>query len=182
MSNHSLFRTIVQDMAFSAKKLNVKEKKLSIKTIFLMLISPEFRVVMSYRINSYLYRAGFERLSTVLYCFSKKKYSTDMHPKATIGVPFKVGHHMGIVIGPEVTIGNSCYFLNNVTFGNASVGGQDVMPTVGDEVIVGVGARILGGVSIGNGSIIGANSVVRSDIPAGEVWAGIPAKKIRCKL
>ncbi|USD60255.1 hypothetical protein J4N45_17445 [Vibrio sp. SCSIO 43140] len=181
MSNYSLFKTIAQDMAFSANKLTVKEKKLSVKMAFLMLISPEFRVVMSYRINSYLYRAGFERLSTVLYCFSKKKYSTDIHPKAQIGVPFKLGHHMGIVIGPEVTIGDGCYFLNSVSLGNANVGGQDVMPTVGDEVIVGVGARILGGVSIGNGSIIGANSVVRSDIPADEIWAGIPAKKIRSK-
>ena len=35
------------------------------------------------------------------------------------------------------------------------------------------------GVTIGEHAIGGAGSVVANDIPAGEIWAGNPAKKIR---
>ena len=34
------------------------------------------------------------------------------------------------------------------------------------------------GVHIGNGAVIGASSVVTHDVPAYEIWAGVPAKKI----
>ena len=41
-------------------------------------------------------------------------------------------------------------------------------------------ANITGkGVTIGEHAIVGAGSVVAKDIPAGEIWAGNPAKKLR---
>lgn len=48
-----------------------------------------------------------------------------------------------------------------------------------DGADIGVGAILLPGVHIGKGAIIGAGAVVNTDVPAGEVWAGVPAKKIR---
>jgi serine O-acetyltransferase len=33
-------------------------------------------------------------------------------------------------------------------------------------------------VRIGRGAIIGANSVVTCSVPDGEIWAGIPARKV----
>jgi gamma-carbonic anhydrase len=47
--------------------------------------------------------------------------------------------------------------------------------------LVGIGARILDHVVIGSQSLIGAGSVVRegTHVPAGELWAGIPAMKKR---
>lgn len=41
------------------------------------------------------------------------------------------------------------------------------------------GVIVLPGVTIGRGAIIGAGSVVREDVPDGEFWAGVPAKRIR---
>jgi maltose O-acetyltransferase len=50
---------------------------------------------------------------------------------------------------------------------------------IGSGVWIGFGATILHGVTIGENAVIGAGSVVRTDVPAGEMWAGIPAKCIR---
>ena len=50
--------------------------------------------------------------------------------------------------------------------------------TLEEGVIVGTGAKLLGQIRIGARAKIGANSVVLKDIPAGEVWAGVPAKNI----
>lgn len=47
------------------------------------------------------------------------------------------------------------------------------------DVWIGAGAIVLSGVTIGVGAVVGAGSVVTHDIPAYEVWAGNPAKKIR---
>lgn len=48
--------------------------------------------------------------------------------------------------------------------------------TIGKGVFIGGHCIILKGVTIGDGAVIGAGSVVTKDIPAGEIWAGNPAK------
>lgn len=50
---------------------------------------------------------------------------------------------------------------------------------IGRDVIVGVNSVILRGVRIGDGAVVGAGSVVVETIPAGEIWVGNPAKKLR---
>jgi len=34
------------------------------------------------------------------------------------------------------------------------------------------------GLTIGENALVGAGSVITKDVPAGETWAGVPAKKI----
>lgn len=48
-----------------------------------------------------------------------------------------------------------------------------------DGCDIGAGAIILPGAGVGEGAIIGAGAVVTGDIPLFEVWAGVPAHKIR---
>jgi acetyltransferase-like isoleucine patch superfamily enzyme len=50
---------------------------------------------------------------------------------------------------------------------------------IGRDVIVGVNSVILRGVRIGDGAVVGAGSVVVGTVPAGEIWVGNPAKKLR---
>ena len=46
---------------------------------------------------------------------------------------------------------------------------------IGKYVFIGADVTIMKGVSIGDFAVIGAGSVVRSNIPDNEVWAGNPA-------
>jgi len=51
--------------------------------------------------------------------------------------------------------------------------------TIENDVWIGIGAIIKAGVTIHNGAVVGAGSVVTHDVPAFEIWAGNPARKIR---
>lgn len=96
-------------------------------------------------------------------------------------------------IGPNTNVGNFALFSDNVNVigfdhvydipGNPTIlsGRPNIEPetTIGDDVWLGHGVTIIRGVSIGNGVIVAANSVVTRDIPSYEVWAGVPAKKIK---
>ena len=48
-----------------------------------------------------------------------------------------------------------------------------------NDVWIGMGCYIKAGVTIHNGAVVGMGSVVTHDIPAYEIWAGNPAKKIK---
>jgi len=50
-----------------------------------------------------------------------------------------------------------------------------------DGCDIGAGAIILPGVRIGEGAIVGAGSVVTCDVPPYEIWAGVPARRIRAR-
>lgn len=50
---------------------------------------------------------------------------------------------------------------------------------IGNRVFIGMNTIIANSVEIGNSAIVGAGSIVTKDIPAGEIWAGNPARFIR---
>lgn len=61
--------------------------------------------------------------------------------------------------------------------GNVDVPSKPV--NIGKRVFIGGHSIILKGVTIGDEAVIGAGSVVTKDVPAGEIWAGNPAKFIK---
>lgn len=53
---------------------------------------------------------------------------------------------------------------------------------IGNDVWIGEGCKIKSGVKIGDGAIIGMGSVVTKNIEPYSIYAGCPAKKIRCRF
>jgi serine O-acetyltransferase len=49
-------------------------------------------------------------------------------------------------------------------------------PRIGNRVNIGAGAKILGAVQVGDDADIGANAVVITDVPAGALAVGVPAR------
>jgi len=93
-----------------------------------------------------------------------------------ITTPMSIGAH--VLIAPRVFITDHSHRCRAGQ--PISRQGCDAKPVaIGDDVWIGTGATILSGVTIGNGAVIGAGAVVRCDVPAAEVWAGVPARKIR---
>ncbi len=80
-------------------------------------------------------------------------------------------------VNRSVSVGHDCKidFAVSVCAGAVLAGFVEI----GAAAFVGVGATILPQLSIGAGAVIGAGSVVTKDVPAGEVWAGVPARRIR---
>jgi maltose O-acetyltransferase len=108
---------------------------------------------------------------------------------------------MGLKLGDNVTL-NDAFFLDpshcflitledGVTFGPgvrvfahdassfSSLGRTRIgLVTLKEGCFIGASSVILPGVTVGAHSIVGANSTVTRSIPANEVWAGSPAKRL----
>lgn len=91
----------------------------------------------------------------------------------------------GIEIGENVGIGPGVKILTSY-HQDEGVGHPIIMSeTIAKKVVIGQGSDIgintviLPGVTIGEEVQIGAGAVVTKDVPEREVWAGVPAKKLR---
>lgn len=90
----------------------------------------------------------------------------------------------GLTIGDDVMIGAYCYITDadHGTNANELMTNQDVVvdPTIiGSDVWIASGAKVLKGSNLGKGCVIGAQAVVKGNIPENSIATGIPAKVIR---
>jgi len=123
-------------------------------------------------------RAPLSRIYLFLSRYVRNHYGIEIPDNTQIGRRVQLGHQHGIVIHPNTIIGDDCVIRHNVTMGVASLNRIWEAPTLGKSVEVGVGAALIGDITIGDGATIGANAVVRSDVPPGAVAVGNPARII----
>jgi serine O-acetyltransferase len=92
----------------------------------------------------------------------------------------------GIVIHSRAALGERVKIYPGVTLGRADIyrlqsESQFEGIIIEDDVILSPGSKILGkqGVlRVGRGTVIGANAVLLQSTGEGEIWAGVPAKRI----
>ena len=115
----------------------------------------------------------------------------EIQKNAIIGKNCKISSHSficeGVTIKDNVFIGHNVTFINDKYPKSTTAEGKlqteenwSVVPTIIEEsASIGSSVTILCGVTIGTEAIVGAGSVITKDIPAGEIWAGNPARFLR---
>lgn len=82
-----------------------------------------------------------------------------------------------VLFGPEVMVTAAGYrFDDGSPVSRQSMDEADVV--IGNDVWLGTRAIILPGARIGNGAIVAAGAVVRGEVPAFAIVAGVPAKVV----
>lgn len=132
-----------------------------------------------YRIQNLIYKTDKEHneIQKILSFIQRSLCGCEIYYSSQIGKNFLLVHGLGVVIGSGVRIGNNVTVYQNVTLGTRYDTSKEKC-TVGNDVIIYAGAKILGNIKISNNSVIGANSVIITNVGEGEIFAGVPGKKI----
>ena len=93
--------------------------------------------------------------------------------------PYLVSIGKHVTISSEVTFvthdGGTWVFRNQPEFRDVIKYGRIV---VADNCFIGHRSTLLPGVRVGPNSVVAAGSVITKDVPSGEVWGGVPARRI----
>jgi serine O-acetyltransferase len=133
-----------------------------------------------WKLSTSLYRRGWRGPAHALKIVNYVAFKAVLPYEVILGENVKLWHRgIGVVIHPNVKIGNNVQIGHGVTVQGTSAGPM----VIGDGVKIGASALILTRASkpihIGGGAVIGAGSVVVGDVAAETVVAGNPARLLR---
>lgn len=115
--------------------------------------------------------------------FTLQRYLFYRAMGAKIDISFLIGWDTKILDPWALEVGRGALIGSfSVITGHAVEGDTvTIQPVkIGNRATIGVRAVLLPGVEVGDGAIVGAGALVTkgTKIPAGEIWAGMPARKI----
>ncbi len=100
-----------------------------------------------------------------------------------IGSACEFNIRSGISIGPDTLIASGCRFIDHdhgIEPGQLirNQHGPERAITIAANTWLGCNVIVLKGVEIGEGAVVAAGAVVTKSILPGEIWGGVPARKI----
>jgi acetyltransferase-like isoleucine patch superfamily enzyme len=96
----------------------------------------------------------------------------DLGKNTDIGAFTYIQAAAGVNIEDDVQIGSHCSIHSVSTIDN-KIGPVNIRK----GARIGMHSAIMPGITVGEGAIVGAFSFVNRDIPPGETWFGVPARK-----
>jgi sugar O-acyltransferase (sialic acid O-acetyltransferase NeuD family) len=123
----------------------------------------------------------------------RERYATLIHPSAIVPRSASIGAgsilHAGVVLTADVSVGAHVAIMPSVVLTHDDVIGNGVTFGAGvrvaggvaveDAAYLGAGALLRERITIGTGAVVGMGAVVTRSVPAGEVWTGVPARRLR---
>jgi len=142
--------------------------------------SPEFL----WSVSRALYRARLPLLARIVKTLNWVLHKCLLPAEAIVGESVTLEHYaLGVVMHPQVTIGDHCRIYHHVSLAAESAIGSEYRIVLERNVTIGahsiVVARSNSSLHIGEGSTIGAGSVLTRDVPPGQIWAGNPARFVK---
>lgn len=104
---------------------------------------------------------------------------------AVINIGSKIGSgtmiDLNVVMGGRATVGDNCHIGAGAVLAGVIEPPSADPVIIEDDVVIGANAVILEGVRVGKGAVVAAGAIVITNVPAGVVVAGNPAKIIKDK-
>ncbi|MEW1823719.1 acetyltransferase [Arthrobacter sp. NPDC080031] len=127
---------------------------------------------------------------------TRERFATVLDPGVRVPPGSTVGHGSillsNVVLTADVTVGTHVVAMPQVTLthdnvvedfatlcGGVTLGGG---VRIGRAAYLGMNSSVRQGLAIGAEAVIGMGATVLQDIPAGETWAGVPAKRLHDRL
>lgn len=118
-----------------------------------------------------------DRMVTLLDGLAPTTLECEKDAELTIGAYSIINYGSRISARKSVKIGSRCMFAAFLEIDDSAGGTQEPAPiVVEDDVWLAHAATIRPGVRIGRGAVVAAGSVVTSDVPAGMLAIGNPAR------
>jgi sugar O-acyltransferase (sialic acid O-acetyltransferase NeuD family) len=124
-----------------------------------------------------------------------RRYAKIVHPSASVGTGCVAGHG-SVLLAQTVLTADVVVGAHVAVMPHAALTHDDVVEDyatiasgvrlggavrLGAGAYIGAGALIRESVRVGAGALVGMGAVVLDEVPAGEVWAGNPARRLRAR-
>jgi len=153
------------------KKINIKRKFPNFETIHLLKAG-----IKIYPLCNIYPTAGFGK-NVQVGAYTEIGNNVQIGDNVRIGamcfIPEGVIIHSGAFIAPRTTFTNDRFPPSDKSKWEQTI--------IEKNARIGAGVTILCGLTIGEGALIGAGSTVTKSVPAGETWAGNPARRLKRK-